>query len=125
MREFAVAPIQYRGVALRHFGPRDAIETDVEHGCLLKWMELETAATGFHGTRLTEASFIVSTPTCAGRLTDASVGATEVRGMVAPLVGSHLIARGLKLRFSAPRSAVTASCRIGAEPGRFRAVRLF
>jgi hypothetical protein len=36
--------------------------TDVEHGCLLKSMELETAVTGFHVTRLTQASFIVSTP---------------------------------------------------------------
>ena len=24
MREYAVAPIQYRGVAMRHVGPRDA-----------------------------------------------------------------------------------------------------
>jgi hypothetical protein len=38
------------------------IETDVEHGCLLKSMDLETAATAFQVTRLTEASFIVSTP---------------------------------------------------------------
>jgi hypothetical protein len=36
-------------------------------------MELGTAATAFHVTRLTEASFIVSTPTRAGRLADASV----------------------------------------------------
>src|SRR5262249_57938115 len=38
------------------------IETDVEHGCLLNSMDLGTAATGFHVTRLTEASFIVSSP---------------------------------------------------------------
>jgi hypothetical protein len=77
MRVYAVAPIQYRSVALRHVGPRDAtcvplpistwtassdIETNVEHGCFLKSIELRTAATGFHVTRLTEASFIVSTP---------------------------------------------------------------
>jgi hypothetical protein len=37
------------------------IETEVEHGCLLKSMELGTAATGFRVIRLTEASFIVST----------------------------------------------------------------
>jgi hypothetical protein len=37
------------------------LETDVEQGCLLKSMELGTAATGLHGTRLTEASFIVAT----------------------------------------------------------------
>ena len=37
------------------------IETDVERGCLLKSMDLGTAATGFQVTRLTEASFIVST----------------------------------------------------------------
>jgi hypothetical protein len=62
MRVHAVAPIEHRGVTLRHVGPRDAIETDVKHGCLLKSMYLGTAATGFHFTRLTEASFIVSTP---------------------------------------------------------------
>jgi hypothetical protein len=62
VREYAVAPIQYRGVALRHVGPRDAIEINVEHGCLLKSRELGTAAAGFQVTRLTEASFIVSTP---------------------------------------------------------------
>jgi hypothetical protein len=44
------------------------IETDVEFGCLLKSMELGTAATGFQVTRLTEASFIVSTPKRARRL---------------------------------------------------------
>jgi hypothetical protein len=44
------------------------IETDVEHGCLLKSMALGTAATGFQVTRLTEASFIVSTPRRAGKL---------------------------------------------------------
>src|SRR5262249_33813341 len=38
------------------------IETDVEHGCLLKSLYLGTAATVFQVTRLTEASFIVSTP---------------------------------------------------------------
>jgi hypothetical protein len=41
------------------------IETDVEHGCLLMSMYLGTAAAGFHVTRLSEASFIVSTPTRA------------------------------------------------------------
>jgi hypothetical protein len=39
------------------------IETDVEHRCLLKSMDLGTAANGFQVTRPTEASFIVSTPT--------------------------------------------------------------
>ena len=34
----------------------------MEHVCLLKSMYLGTAATEFHVTRLTEASFIVSTP---------------------------------------------------------------
>jgi hypothetical protein len=43
---------------MRHVGPWDAIETDVEHGCLLKSMYLGTAATGSHVTRLTEASFL-------------------------------------------------------------------
>jgi hypothetical protein len=38
------------------------IETDVERGCLLKSMDLENATTGFQVTRLTGASFIVSTP---------------------------------------------------------------
>ena len=38
------------------------IEPDVEHGCLLKSMYLGTAATRLHVTRLTEASFLVSTP---------------------------------------------------------------
>jgi hypothetical protein len=38
------------------------IETDGEQGCLLKSLDLGTAATGFQVTRLTEASFIVSTP---------------------------------------------------------------
>jgi len=36
-------------------------------------MVFGTVTTGFHVTRLTEASFIVSTPTRAGRLVDASV----------------------------------------------------
>jgi hypothetical protein len=40
-------------------------------------MELGTAATGFHVIRLTEASFIVSTPTRARKLADASVDPTE------------------------------------------------
>jgi hypothetical protein len=121
MRVYAVAPIQYRGVAMRYRDPcgdraeqivvvavaatilvadleavrqgledphhlidssdlgaagdlpglaEDAdryalvvdIETDVEHGCLLKSMYLGTAATEFHVSRLTEASFIVPTP---------------------------------------------------------------
>jgi hypothetical protein len=48
---------------LAEHADRDAlvvdIETDVEHGCLLKSMELGSAANGFHVTRLTEASFIV------------------------------------------------------------------
>src|SRR5262245_66664028 len=34
------------------------IETDVEHGCLLKSMDLGTATTGFQVIRLTGASFI-------------------------------------------------------------------
>src|SRR5207237_943882 len=38
------------------------IEPNVEHGCLLKSMYLEDAATVFQDTRLTAASFIVSTP---------------------------------------------------------------
>jgi hypothetical protein len=38
------------------------IETDVEHGRLLKSMVLGTVATRFQVTGLTEASFIVSTP---------------------------------------------------------------
>jgi hypothetical protein len=45
---------------------RDALAVDiepgVEHGCLLKSMDLGTAATGFHVTRLTGASFMLSTP---------------------------------------------------------------
>jgi hypothetical protein len=51
---------------LAEHADRDAIvvdiETNVEHGCLLKSIELGTAATGFHVTRSTEASFVVSTP---------------------------------------------------------------
>jgi hypothetical protein len=42
-------------------------------------MDLGTAVTKFHVTRLTEASFIVSTPKRAGRLVDASVDQTEAR----------------------------------------------
>ena len=38
------------------------IELNVEHGCIRKSMCLENAANGFQVTRLTEASFIVSTP---------------------------------------------------------------
>src|SRR5262245_21822265 len=38
------------------------VETDVEHGRLLKSLDLGTAATGFQVTRPTEASYIVSTP---------------------------------------------------------------
>jgi hypothetical protein len=53
------------------------IETGVEQGCLLKSMELGTAATRFHVTRLTEASFIVSTPKHARRLANASVDPTR------------------------------------------------
>jgi hypothetical protein len=52
------------------------IETDVEQGCLLKSMDFGTAATGFQVTLLTGASFIVSTPTRARRLADASVDHT-------------------------------------------------
>jgi len=40
-------------------------------------MDLENAATVFQVTRLTGASFIVSTPTRAGRLSHASVDPTE------------------------------------------------
>jgi hypothetical protein len=43
-------------------------------------MELGNAATGFHITGLTEASFIVSTPTRAGTLADASVDPTDRSG---------------------------------------------
>jgi hypothetical protein len=53
------------------------IETDVKHGCLRKSMELGTAATGYHVIGLTEASFIVSTPTRARRLADTSDDPTE------------------------------------------------
>jgi hypothetical protein len=56
------------------------IETDVEQGCLLKSKCLGTAATMFQVTRLTEASYIVSTPTRAARLADASVDPTEAHG---------------------------------------------
>jgi hypothetical protein len=42
------------------------IEPDVELGCVLKSMYLETA-TGFHVTRLTESSFIVSHRSLFGR----------------------------------------------------------
>jgi hypothetical protein len=69
--------------SLAEHAKRDAlvvdIETDVEHGCLLKSMYLGNAATEFQVTRLTETSFIVSTPTRAGRLFDASVDPTEAR----------------------------------------------
>ena len=41
------------------------IEPNVEHGCLLKSIYLGNAATEFQVTRLTGASFIVSTPTRA------------------------------------------------------------
>jgi hypothetical protein len=53
------------------------IETDVEHGRLLKSLYLGNAATGLQVTRLTEASFIASTPTRARRLADASVDPTN------------------------------------------------
>src|SRR5262245_40358646 len=36
------------------------VETDVEHGCLLKSLDLGTAPTGFQVTRLTGASFIAN-----------------------------------------------------------------
>jgi hypothetical protein len=39
-------------------------------------MYLGIAATGFHVTRLTEASFMVSTPKRAGTVSDASVDPT-------------------------------------------------
>src|SRR5262245_28828845 len=49
---------------LAEHAERDAlavdIETDVEHGCLLKPGYVRTAATVFHVTRPTGASFIVS-----------------------------------------------------------------
>ena len=60
----------------------------LEHGCFLKSMYLGTAATGFHVTRLTEASFIVSTPkqSCARRsyTTDArkSLAARKHQGAI-------------------------------------------
>jgi hypothetical protein len=57
-------------------------------------MELGTAASGFHVTRLTEASFIVSTPTRAGTLADASVDPAEA----------------CKLSWPAPREQVHGPC---------------
>jgi hypothetical protein len=68
----ATAERQERVCGRSHSTPqrRDAlvvdIETDIKHGCLLKSMYLGTAATGFHITGLTEASFVVSTPTPIG-----------------------------------------------------------
>ena len=54
------------GPGLAEDADRDAlvvdIEPDVEQGCLLKSLELGNAANEFQVTRLTEASFIVSTP---------------------------------------------------------------
>jgi hypothetical protein len=47
-------------------------------------MGLGNAATVFQVTRLTEASFIVSTPTRAGRLADASVDRTDARENTPP-----------------------------------------
>jgi hypothetical protein len=55
------------------------IEPDLEHGCLLKSMCLGNAANEFQVTGLTGASFIVSTPTRAGRLAAASVDHTDAR----------------------------------------------
>jgi hypothetical protein len=46
-------------------------------------MELATAATGFHGTRLTEASFRVSTPTRATTSLAASADPTDARSVAA------------------------------------------
>src|SRR6516164_5044980 len=43
------------------------IETEVEHGCLLKSLYPGNATTDFQVTRLTEAAFIASTPTRARR----------------------------------------------------------
>jgi hypothetical protein len=40
------------------------IEPDREQGCLLKSLYLGDTATDFQVTRVTEASFIISTPTC-------------------------------------------------------------
>jgi hypothetical protein len=60
------------------------IETDVEHWCLLKSMYLGNATTVLQVTRLTEASFIVSTPTRARRLVDASVDQTEASNGIYP-----------------------------------------
>src|SRR5262245_4256978 len=51
---------------LAEHAQRDAfavdVEADVKHKCLLKPVYVRTSATKFHVTRLTEASFIVSTP---------------------------------------------------------------
>jgi hypothetical protein len=48
-------------------------------------MYLENAATVFQVTRLTGASFIVSTPTHAGRPADASVDPTDARKLPLPV----------------------------------------
>jgi hypothetical protein len=55
------------------------IEPNVEHGCLLKSMYLGNAADEFQVTRLTGASFTVSTPTRATASLAASVDPTDAR----------------------------------------------
>src|SRR5262249_55359872 len=75
---------------LAEHADRDAfvvdIETDVKHGCRLESMELGTAATGSHVTRLTEASFIVSTPKHARALHSKLLGGVK-HGAFPPLLG--------------------------------------
>jgi hypothetical protein len=53
------------------------IEADVEHGCLLKSLNLGNAATEFQVTRLTGASFIVSTPKQADPMLLRSISAAR------------------------------------------------
>jgi hypothetical protein len=87
------------------------IEPDVEHSCLLKSLYLGNAATGLQATRLTGASFIISTPTRAGRLADASVDPTEARNDILGCFGrsdrSRLIPRDGILPTSAGLRSVT------------------
>jgi hypothetical protein len=60
--------------------PRSARRgTDVEHGCLLKSMDLGTAATGSQVTRRTGATFLASTSKRARGPFDASVDPTDAR----------------------------------------------
>ena len=93
------------------------IEPDVEHGCLLKSLYLGNATTGFQVTRLTGASFIVSTPKSIDRFASDNPIHAQTTGGAKWSVSSHSSSvgcdRSSTWRISSPliqRTPVGARC---------------